>query len=370
MHSKTSDTVLQVFLLIVVLIIFSQLATILQPLFLAIMAAMIFQPLILKMTEKRIPLIVVLPIVAVITLTVIAVIGSIVVTTGIEISNQSEYLVSRFQDKFMALIDWGVNVFRLEEQYAKLQTDMFSVISIKTVTGFAGDIAQNIGSFSSSFLMFALYYIMILPGMANYKRYISFVGQEGKSGESLMHNFEKIHKTIMGYLSVKNTTSLITATIFYVLCLFFGIKFAIFWAFLTYVLNFIPTIGSIIATFFPTIMLFIQTDSYGVLAFFFILAGTVQFLVGSIIEPIIMSNKLSLNTVTVLIGLFFWGAMWGVTGMMLSVPLMVILRLILERIPNLAIIGRMMGSSKPGRDENKQIKEIKDKINSTINKSK
>ena len=366
MQNKTIETVLQIFLMIVIFVILAQLATILQPLFLAFLVAMVFQPLILRMTKRKIPLVIVLPIVAVITLSVVAVIGSIVVTTGIEMSNESEYLVNRFSEKFTTIVLWFVNEFHLHQQYALLQKDVFSVISINTVSKFAGNIAQNISSFSSSFLMFALYYIMILPGMAHYKRFMNFIGDGGERGQEMMRKFETIHKTIIGYLSVKNTTSLITATIVYLLCISFDIRFAIFWAFLTYVFNFIPTIGSIIATFFPTMMLFIQTDSYGVVALFFFIMGSVQFLIGSIIEPIIMSHKLSLNTVTVLIGLFFWGAIWGITGMMLSVPLMVMLRLILERIQNLAILGRIMGSSKPPRSKKSKITVLSSKIKEKI----
>ena len=93
-------------------------------------------------------------------------------------------------------------------------------------------------------------------------------------------------------------------------------------------------------------MCFVQYDYFAPVIFFFILLAGVQFVMGNVIEPIIMSNKLSLNIVTVLLGLFFWGHIWGITGMMLSVPLLVIIRLILEQIPNLAAISRLMGTSK------------------------
>jgi predicted PurR-regulated permease PerM len=64
-----------------------------------------------------------------------------------------------------------------------------------------------------------------------------------------------------------------------------------------------------------------------------------------------MGRKMSLNTITVIVGLVFWGFIWGLTGMILSVPLFVIVRIIFEHIPSLSFIGRLMGSSKESQQK-------------------
>ena len=69
----------------------------------------------------------------------------------------------------------------------------------------------------------------------------------------------------------------------------------------------------------------------------------VQAIIGNIIEPKIQGSALSLNMTTVLIGLLFWGFLWGVAGMILSVPLMVVIKVILSQFPNAGVLVRMMG---------------------------
>jgi predicted PurR-regulated permease PerM len=70
--------------------------------------------------------------------------------------------------------------------------------------------------------------------------------------------------------------------------------------------------------------------------------GGAQFIMGNYVEPLIAGHKLNLNTVTVIFGLVFWGWLWGIAGMMLSVPLMVIIKLVLEQIPDMGYIARLM----------------------------
>jgi predicted PurR-regulated permease PerM len=123
----------------------------------------------------------------------------------------------------------------------------------------------------------------------------------------------------------------------------FGIKFAVFWAFLAFIFSYVPNIGSTLSTILPILMAVIQLDSIESLLIFAILLVAMHFVMGNVVEPIIMGNRLRLNTLTVLFGLVFWGYIWGIPGMILSVPLLVIMKIILERYPEVSIIGRVMG---------------------------
>jgi predicted PurR-regulated permease PerM len=76
-----------------------------------------------------------------------------------------------------------------------------------------------------------------------------------------------------------------------------------------------------------------------------------QFLIGNLLDPMIMGDRLRLNTITVIFGLLFWGFIWGVPGMLLSVPLMVIIKLILEKSETWSMIARAMGSSVQKQEE-------------------
>ncbi len=153
-------------------------------------------------------------------------------------------------------------------------------------------------------------------------------------------------------MGIKTAISLVTGISAGLICWIFGLQFALFWGFMAFVLNYIPSIGSMLATVLPIFMAIIQFDQFGIILALAIVLGTSQFMIGSVIDPMIMGSRLRLNTVAVIFGLMFWGYIWGIPGMLLSVPLMVVIRLILERSEDLSIIARVMGvAEKPGRSK-------------------
>ena len=150
------------------------------------------------------------------------------------------------------------------------------------------------------------------------------------------HIFEiinKIKKDIKSYFVIKTIVSLITATLSYIVMLAFWLDFAPFWAFVVFILNYIPSIWSIIAVIFPVLFSLIQYDNYYMVLFLALCLSWVQILMWNIIEPRFMWNKLNLSPLVILISLWFWWALWWVVGMLLSVPLMVIINIILAEIP-------------------------------------
>lgn len=104
-----------------------------------------------------------------------------------------------------------------------------------------------------------------------------------------------------------------------------------FWAFLIFILNFIPTIGSLIATLFPALFCLLQFGEFSQFATVLTVVGSIQLLVGNIIEPKVMGNSLNLSPLVALISLSFWGTLWGITGMVLSIPITVIIVIILSQ---------------------------------------
>lgn len=141
----------------------------------------------------------------------------------------------------------------------------------------------------------------------------------------------EVAKKLNAYVVIKALMSLLTAVISLAVYWAFGVQFALFWALLVFVLNFIPVIGSIIAWFLPMIVVvFGDFSLVQVLSIGFLLLG-VQQLVGSIIEPRIAGDVLNLSPLVILLSLAFWGALWGVLGLFLAVPLTVVLTSILSR---------------------------------------
>ena len=140
----------------------------------------------------------------------------------------------------------------------------------------------------------------------------------------------KIERSISSYISIKTLTSLMTGFLSFIALLLIGVDAPIFWAFLIFLLNYIPTIGSLIATIFPAIFALIEYGEYTPALLVLIVVGLIQVLVGNILEPRIMGNSLNISSLVVLISLAFWAFLWGVTGMFLSVPIMVVVMIILS----------------------------------------
>jgi predicted PurR-regulated permease PerM len=161
-----------------------------------------------------------------------------------------------------------------------------------------------------------------------------------------LEGFEQVKGSIVTYIKVKFLMSLCTGIGYGLICWMFGIDFPLFWGYIAFVLNFIPTVGSIIATVPPFLLGLIQLGSFGSILGLMALLLIVQFTFGNIIEPRLMGVSLALNTVVVILGLVFWGYLWGVIGMVLSVPMLVLVKVILAQFDDAKIVVRLMGTSK------------------------
>jgi len=141
----------------------------------------------------------------------------------------------------------------------------------------------------------------------------------------------RIDRDIHTYLGVKTAISIITAAISYAIMRAVNLSFAEFWALLIFILNYIPTIGSLIATLLPTLLALVQfPDNLTPFLVVGIGISTVQQLMGTIIEPNLMGQTLNLSPLVVFVSLILWGYIWGIVGMFICVPITVILVIILS----------------------------------------
>lgn len=139
---------------------------------------------------------------------------------------------------------------------------------------------------------------------------------------------QEMNEKVSAYISTKAAVSLLTGGCVLVLCLLCGVDFALLWAILCFVLNFIPSIGSVIASIPPVLLAMIQLDSWPLIGVFAVGMIAIQMSIGNVLEPKLMGSRLSIKPVAILFGLIFWGFLWGIPGMFLAAPLMVLLRIL------------------------------------------
>ena len=144
------------------------------------------------------------------------------------------------------------------------------------------------------------------------------------------------------YLLVKTAISALTGAMIYLLATAFGLEVAVALGVVTFVLNFIPNVGSIVATGLIALVAHVQYGEPGTTAAVFLLSGLIQFALGSVIDPMLMGRALRLSSFGIIISLAFWGAVWGIPGMFLSVPIMVMLLVVCSHIPALRPVAILL----------------------------
>jgi predicted PurR-regulated permease PerM len=158
-----------------------------------------------------------------------------------------------------------------------------------------------------------------------------------------------VSESVRRYVSVKTGVSALTGVCCYLVLRWLGIDFAATWALLIFFLNFIPNIGSIIGVALPALVALVQFDTLGPFVILVVSLTTINLAIGSVLEPMLMGHTLNLSPFAILLSLAFWGMIWGIVGMFLSVPIMVLVMIICAHVPGWRWIAVLL--SKDGQVE-------------------
>lgn len=166
-------------------------------------------------------------------------------------------------------------------------------------------------------------------------------------GQRLISMMGRINKQISKYLFIKAVISALTGLFFYLASILVGLDFALVWGVLAFILNFIPTIGSIIVTAMTILMAVIQffPQPMPIVAVALMTIAT-QMVLGNIIDPRLQGVQLNISPFIILVSLSLWGYIWGITGMFLAVPLTSILQISCAIIPSLRPIAIFLSAGK------------------------
>jgi AI-2 transport protein TqsA len=165
--------------------------------------------------------------------------------------------------------------------------------------------------------------------------------------------YHEIETEIRRYLLIKTVLSLATGLFVWLTLGLLGLHLAGIFGMLAFLLNFIPSIGSIIATFLPLPIAVAQFDKTWLIVLAILLPGAVQITIGNIIEPKLMGARMKLHPATVLLALSFWGLLWGGVGMVLAVPITAVMRIILSRFETLKPVALLLSGKLPQFGEDK-----------------
>jgi predicted PurR-regulated permease PerM len=211
------------------------------------------------------------------------------------------------------------------------------------VLGMAGSFMGSVIAALSNTALVVLTMVFMLLEVAGFPAKLrAALGDPGAD----LSELTEIMGEVQRYLVIKTAISAATGVCVALLLTAVGVDFAVLWGLVAFLLNFIPNIGSIIAAV-PAMAVALVQPGLGLLPMLAIGLGylVINMIIGNIIEPQLMGRRLGLSPLVVFLSLVFWGWVWGSVGMLLSVPLTIVVRIVLERSPSLHWVAVLLGPS-------------------------
>ncbi len=340
---KTTNILLLIIVIPLVFYLLKILSFIFIPLVLSMFISLLFLPLMRWLKKKGIPRIISIIIVVAIIFGGLKLGGELVQLSSNEIvtaAKDGEFFKNAEQ-KILGLIVTIENFFGIE----RLQGENVFKHYFQENNSFEqfGNTIDFITNMLTMTLMTAFFVILLLSGSIDFQKILN--GTLFKIKHSSTKTFMRIEKDIAKFVKVKFLISLATGIGFSLACMLFDVSFPIFWGLLAFVINFVQMIGSVISVVLLSLFAFVELDPSGTLLFFILTITAIQVLMGGILEPVFMGKTFSLNVITVLIMLMLWGYIWNIPGLIMSIPITVFIKIILEQYPKTKVIADLMAGS-------------------------
>lgn len=215
----------------------------------------------------------------------------------------------------------------------EVQQAVFESVATVDASGFAGTLASQAGDLMQATVLIILFVGFLFAERVWFStKLVNLTGSKQQArrieiiGGSIMRRVNR-------YLLVKTLVSFVTGVIVWFVAELFKLDLAVALGVITFILNFIPNVGSVIATGLVALVTHVQLGDPTSTAAVFLTVGVIQFVIGNFIDPMLLGRALRLSSFGIIISLAFWGAVWGIPGMFLSVPIMVALMIICSEIP-------------------------------------
>lgn len=318
---------------------------VLVPLALAVFLVVTSLPILRELKRQRVPDLVAVPLVLLLIVGVLIGVGAIAMNSIMQIQEALPQYIVRVTELYDSLFAWlGEHRIIAPEAAAEIMVSAPRLVELATgaVRGFAG--------FMSFIVLVALIMLFLLAEAGGLPRKVrAAMGRE----DADLGRYGRVMAEIQRYLALKTATSMATGILVGLWTLGVGLDFALFWGLTAFLLNYIPTVGSLVAAIPAILLALLQLGPGGAML------TTTGYLVinigiGNLIEPAVMGKRLDVSPLIVLLSLLFWGWAWGPVGALLSLPLTMVLKILFENTPDLAWIAVLMG---PARDQRESVLE-------------
>ena len=254
---------------------------------------------------------------------VLVVIGVICVLLGFMIADMVDRIAEVlpvYEDNIEALIGALAARFGLDdtEIWPQLSRGLQNLVDLQRIGLF---LVSSAGGLVGTVFLIAVYSAFLIAERGSLKRKLSYAFGNEVRVRRIRHLFSRISDSVSEYLATKTLINVILALLSYGVMRVFGIDFALFWAVLIGLFNYIPYVGSFVGVFFPVVL---SLGQFGSVVYTLILAGALtvtQVAVGNFLEPWLVGRRVNLSPFVVIVALVVWASLWGLPGAILAVPL-------------------------------------------------
>ena len=225
--------------------------------------------------------------------------------------------------------------------------DLQNIINPAKVMSFTAGALSDFGGFMSN--SFVIFFVLIFLLMERQSFQVKATAIREDTSGSTQKEIRNITNNIRHYLSMKTIVSLITGFLIWLCLIIIGVDYAILWALIAFLFNFIPNIGSIIAAVPAVLLALVQLGPMGAL-WTLISYLAVNMVMGNIVEPRILGQGLGISTLVVFLSLIFWGYIFGTVGMFLAVPLTLTIKLILAQSSEFQWVAILLGTEQGAQE--------------------
>jgi len=277
------------------------------------------------------------------TLSVVFIYLILQVTINLIVQNLTQILSNykTYQETFEIFFQNASNFIGIADLKERLMGSLEGI----NLQAYLNGVLTSLTSILSNLIIVLIYLVFLLLEEVSLKQKIKKLF----SDESSLARFQAISEQVLTstnkYITLKTYVSLLTGVLSYVVLIIIGVDYAFLWAFLIFLFNYIPYIGSLIATMLPAIFAILQFGSFWPFLWVLVFVEAVQLVVGNYIEPKIMGKSLNLSPLVVVITLSLWGYLWGILGMVISVPITSIMLIVLAQFPSTRNISIMLSEN-------------------------
>ncbi len=319
-------------------------ATVVTPIAVAVLLSFVFYPFCKNLKKIHIPWGMSIIITLILSIAMFYVIGTLLFTSLQAIVSAAPNYEARFTSIYKTIASTLKLPF---DEDLSLVSNLLNSMGIRAaIQNIALTISSSIMSFSKVMMMVVLLIIFLLLEFSAMKNKIDVAFASSNANEKILTIVRKTITEVTHFVSIKFIISIATGLLVFLGTFVINMDFPIIWGFLAFILNFIPTFGSIISWLVTTLFALLQFyPSFSYVVYVAALVLCMNMVLGNIIEPRWEGKDLNLSPFIILVSLSFWGWMWGFVGMILSVPLMVIIKIVCENIEPLRPIAILIGGN-------------------------